>query len=90
MTAVVDLTGKRIGGMQVIRRAGSNEHGRALWLCRCECGTEVVRVGKYLQRSKNPSCGCKFGPPRKEKPQYLERRVPVEAMARNLATTKWG
>ena len=63
-----DLTGQRFGFLTVIRRAGSTDRGSgskcATWLCRCDCGNEVVRVSQYLRskhRTKPKHCGCKYG-----------------------------
>lgn len=30
---------------------------RAQWLCKCDCGNEVVRVNRSLTRNKSNSCG---------------------------------
>lgn len=57
MSKVRDLTGQKFGRLTVLERAGSNAHGRATWLFRCDCGKTVIAVGSDLiQRQK--SCGC--------------------------------
>ncbi len=38
----------KFGSLTVIRAAGSNKDGRALWLCRCICGEERIALGKDL------------------------------------------
>lgn len=48
-----DLTGKRFGGLTVLRRAGN---GR--WRCRCSCGKELEVPAGQLKNGKTQSCGC--------------------------------
>lgn len=38
-----DRTGKHYGHLTVVGRAGSNDHGQALWECRCDCGATTVK-----------------------------------------------
>ena len=53
-----DLTGKKIGHLTVIRqvedRVSESGNVEAMWLCRCDCGVEVVRRHNSLARPKNP------------------------------------
>ena len=58
MSIVKDLTGRTFGRLTVLKRNGSNENGRATWLCVCECGKETVKVGKLLLNGHCKSCGC--------------------------------
>ncbi len=56
-----NLVGKIFGRLTVVKYAKSNDRGRALWLCRCSCGTEKVILGDHLTRQDNKgvlSCGC--------------------------------
>jgi len=54
--------GKRFGGWTVIRRAGTDDHGGAMWLCRCDCGTKKrVRIGN-LTSGLSRTCGCRTIP----------------------------
>lgn len=70
MSRAVDLTGQRFGKLHVIRREGSDKSGKALWLCKCECGKQKAIPGVALRMSRNPvrSCGCGMNPrgPRKD------------------------
>ena len=59
----IDLTGKRIGMLTVIRLDKSEKrpnHGtRLFWLVRCDCGTvKTVLSDSLLKRNPNRSCGC--------------------------------
>ncbi|WP_348658941.1 hypothetical protein [Heyndrickxia faecalis] len=53
----LDLTGKRFGKLTVIERSGTLENGRALWLCRCDCGNTIVTNATTLRRGEAKSCG---------------------------------
>lgn len=58
MSKVNDLTGKKIGKLIVIKRCGSNKNGRALWLCKCDCGNTKIVCGNSLLTKLTISCGC--------------------------------
>lgn len=58
MAQLEDLTGKIFGHWTVIKRAENNKSGSAMWLCRCECGTEKVVSAQMLKNGKSKSCGC--------------------------------
>lgn len=45
-----DLTGQQFGHLSVQSRNGSDDHGNALWLCKCECGSEVSIRAVFLQK----------------------------------------
>ena len=53
-----DLRGKQFGEWLVLERAESNKHGRTMWLCRCNCGTEKIVNGASITRGLSKSCGC--------------------------------
>lgn len=70
-----DLGGRRFGRLTVISFAGLNSYPRATWLCRCDCGTEVVVIGNNLADGSTVSCGCRAADPRpgarREDPGYV-------------------
>lgn len=47
--------GKKFGRLTVIKRV--NDVGLSRYLCKCDCGNEIVVAGNTLGRSVN-SCGC--------------------------------
>ncbi len=57
----IDLTGKKFGYLTVIKLHNEHHFGRS-WLCRCDCGNEVVLNTSHLLGTKtrrpNKSCGC--------------------------------
>lgn len=56
---IKDLTGQTFGRVTAIECFGRNKHGEALWLCRCDCGTETTVRGSHLRSGNTQSCGCR-------------------------------
>jgi len=54
----INEIGNRYGKLTVLSRAGSDSKHKALWLCQCECGNQVIVVGKNLRSGNTRSCGC--------------------------------
>lgn len=52
-----DLTGQRFGRLTVIKRA-ENKGNKTMWLCKCDCGNEVISEGSSLKNGDTKSCGC--------------------------------
>ena len=53
-----NLTGKRFGRLVVLRYAGVNTSGEAIWDCCCDCGRSHTVRGYSLRRGDTRSCGC--------------------------------
>jgi hypothetical protein len=53
-----DLTGQRFGRLTAIRRLDRKKGSCYLWLCRCDCGQEIVVRGQLLRKGSTRSCGC--------------------------------
>lgn len=53
-----EMTGVRSGKLTVVARQGRAISGGAAWLCRCDCGAEVVVPGSKL-RGPDPQQSCK-------------------------------
>lgn len=66
MTQIKDIAGQRFGKWTALRCAGARRRvvdGRcvastAMWVCRCECGTEREVSGGHLRKGSSKSCGC--------------------------------
>ena len=56
----LDLTDKTFGQLYVLREAARSldQHRRSLWLCKCQCGTEIICMGGNLTSGTSQSCGC--------------------------------
>ena len=53
-----DITGQRFGMLTVMKRAGTNQHRKALWKCKCDCGRTTVVSSVDLVTGNTKSCGC--------------------------------
>jgi hypothetical protein len=61
--SIKDITGQKFGRLLVIgyvglRHVGKGKHGRAQWLCLCDCGQNTVRLSGHLVSGHTISCGC--------------------------------
>ncbi len=57
MSKLIDLSGQRFGRLTVIERAESPGK-RVSWLCKCECGKEIIVTADKLRSAHTRSCGC--------------------------------
>ena len=55
-----DLIGKKFDKLTIIKRLPNEDRnkGNVKWLCRCDCGKEIIRSTSYLNKSTYNSCGC--------------------------------
>lgn len=58
MSKLIDLTGEKFGMLSVINRAENDNQGRAKWLCKCECGNNIIVTSTHLKTGHTKSCGC--------------------------------
>ncbi len=58
MAKLIDLTGQKFNRLTVIERHGSNKHGQPLWLCKCDCGNQIITTTGALKSGNTKSCGC--------------------------------
>lgn len=53
----IDITNKRFGRLVVIARL-DDRNKKPVWLCKCDCGNEIVVRGDHLREGATKSCGC--------------------------------
>ena len=58
MSKLIDLTGQRFGRLTVLKYAHSDKQRKSHWLCRCDCGKQVVVSTYRLRSNTTRSCGC--------------------------------
>ena len=67
MGKFIDLTGQRFGKLTVIKRAENkvelNGQIRTQFLCKCDCGKEMIVLSNSLKSGLTKSCGCLKGAP---------------------------
>lgn len=56
--STIDLTGQRYGRLTVIEKVNSRRRQYATWLCKCDCGNEIIVLGHNLRSGNTKSCGC--------------------------------
>lgn len=52
------LIGKRFNRLEVIAFDSISKNGHSKWLCRCDCGNELVKFATNLRKGHTQSCGC--------------------------------
>lgn len=55
---IESLIGQKFNRLLVIGRAENNKQGKAVWICKCDCGKETHVTTYYLKSGKIKSCGC--------------------------------
>lgn len=53
-----DITNKKFGKLTAIKPLGTDENNNVKWLCKCDCGNEVVVLTSSLTKGNTKSCGC--------------------------------
>jgi len=54
----VDLTGRSMGRLTVVRLADRGSRPARVWLCQCSCGNTKRVTSQELLRGDTKSCGC--------------------------------
>jgi hypothetical protein len=52
------LKGKKFGRLTAIKRVPNDKWGNIMWLCKCNCGTEIITREGSLRSGHTRSCGC--------------------------------
>ena len=53
-----DITGMKFTRLTALKIVGKTKDNRPAWLCRCDCGNEVVVSEHSLKQNRTKSCGC--------------------------------
>jgi hypothetical protein len=54
----LNLANDRFGKLVVVTEAKRGRSGQTRWLCKCDCGNEVVVTTGNLRSGNTKSCGC--------------------------------
>lgn len=61
-TFLIDEIGNKYGKLTVVKQVESkvynDGHSYSQWLCKCDCGREIIAKGSELRCGKVKSCGC--------------------------------
>jgi hypothetical protein len=88
--ALVDMTGRKVGKLTVLARYidHSSKTGSARWLCRCDCGTELVVRGSQLRHAisegREPCCSCCRVRKEREPRVFKRKESPVCKLCGNM------
>lgn len=58
MGAKIDLTGHRYGKLTVLSGHDITTNRKHRWICKCDCGTEIIAIGGDMRSGRQVSCGC--------------------------------
>lgn len=53
-----DLTDKKISNLTFLKYVKNDKFGKAMWLCRCDCGKEKILNASAIKAYLTTSCGC--------------------------------
>lgn len=53
-----DMTGNKYGRLTAIKRVHKDGFNRVCWLCKCDCGNELIVTSDNLRNGHTKSCGC--------------------------------
>jgi len=53
-----DLSTRKFGKLQPIKKVSVDKQRRAIWLCKCDCGNQAQVTASNLKWSGVMSCGC--------------------------------
>lgn len=56
---IKDLSGQRFGKLVALQRCNEKRGTTFLWLCQCDCGTQLKVSANALLSGNSKSCGCK-------------------------------
>jgi hypothetical protein len=57
---ITDLKGRRFGNLTVLYITQKRQAGKRIWMCQCDCGTQLTVRHDYLLHTNHPKthCGC--------------------------------
>lgn len=55
-----NLVGARFGKLVAVKSTGLAKDKHRLWLCKCDCGNEIVVPSNSLKQGRTTSCGCVY------------------------------
>jgi hypothetical protein len=55
---IEELTGLKINKLTFLKYVKNDKFGKALWLCKCECGKEKILNASAIKAGLTTSCGC--------------------------------
>jgi hypothetical protein len=69
----IDLAGKKVWRLTVLRYDHTDKVLGPCWLCLCDCGRETIKSGHSLRWGQTKSCGCLYVDTRR----HASRKYPI-------------
>lgn len=84
MSRLIDLSGQKFGRLTVIKKVKpeQNSQTNAFWLCKCDCGSEVIVRSKSLRIGESTSCGC-------YRAEYSKNKMTTHGKCKSRLATIW-
>ncbi len=57
---IKDITNKKFGKLFILKFNGVDKNRHSLWLCKCDCGKEIIIKRPSLISGQTKSCGCLY------------------------------
>lgn len=73
-----NLLRQKIYRLTIIREVGRTRWGDVKWLCKCDCGKEIITYTSHLKSGHTKSCGC------------LAKETTIKIFRINLTGKKYG
>lgn len=58
MSKLIDLSGKKVGRLTIVKRAPNSKAGESRWHCLCDCSGVTIVLSGHLRSKATQSCGC--------------------------------
>lgn len=58
MPKLKDITGQKFGKLTALKRVNNDKQNCVCYLCKCDCGKEVIVRSNSLKNGNTQSCGC--------------------------------
>ena len=81
MGKFVDITGEKYGRLQVLAKDDASKSKYAMWICKCECGSIVIKRGSSLRSGHTKSCGCLHD-------ELSSKRISAQNETHNMSNTR--
>lgn len=55
---MIDMTGEKYGKLTILAFLGRDKWRNSRWLCKCECGNDIIVIRPNLIQRPDINCGC--------------------------------
>lgn len=73
---IIELTNKKIGNLTILKQTQKDKSGHSRFICKCDCGNEIIVLATNLLKNHTRSCGCRKG-------NYITDKKTKHGMSKN-------